>query len=156
MRFRYDFHEDDFDQLSPQDRSTDPDLTSVAAITKKHCAEMETRRKILQNSINTPHSYARREEVLSRIILHDHLRETELKNIRLSSNDTGDQFMEFHSENRPFIYVYFKKEYTHPSYLTSDHDTVPLNHPGATVLLKIDARHGTVTEIHRWEDEKKE
>lgn|GEM_PF-4757581 len=50
-------------------------------------------------------------------------------------------------------YVYSDKEYQTPSFIVFDnkrHYEIPLDHPGASVLMKIEG--GKVTELRRWKD----
>ena len=54
-------------------------------------------------------------------------------------------------------YIYLTEDYKNPDYtlrmLGKPRKNVPFEHPGGTVLLKINMCDGSIVEIHRWKEE---
>lgn len=144
--------------LTPEERSTNPDLSAAAAVAKQRMEMIEARTKELRDRINKFPKHSRRQEVMARIIDRENLYEDELKNLRMAGTQGKDLFMEFQCKcERTVSYIYLSKDYKNPDYLVkmtnSPRRQVPFKHPGGTVLLKINMWNDSMEEIHRWEDD---
>lgn len=64
-------------------------------------------------------------------------------------------FLDYYCEDNNTVYAYIDKDYKDPDLRGPDDKSIPLTHPGASVLLRIEA-DGKVTEMHRWDDETQE
>jgi len=98
---------------------------------------------------------SRESEIDSRICSTDRLDPLLLKCRAASRRGKELVFLDYYCEDNNTVYTYIDKEYKDPELRGPDDSPVPLTHPGATLLLRIEA-DGKVTEIHRWEDDQEE
>jgi len=102
---------------------------------------------------------ARENEVIKLIMESGDWKRNLLKRISSQFSHRGFDFIEFKYGIKGYSFLYIHKDHKNPSVMIHDDQgrrRVPLPHPGATVLLKVDTNadsiENSVTEIHRWED----
>lgn len=94
----------------------------------------------------------REEEVIHRICANANLGQKYLGILRKYQADGGLSFLECRFTGTSPSYVYIARTHQSPNFVRfGDNARIPLNHPGATVLLRVKA-NGDTTEVYRWQD----
>lgn len=127
-----------------RDRDTAPDLSLEAAIAMRS----------LVVEIKDLTGLPREEEIIARICADVGLKREHLKNLRKAEAGGRLTLLECRPEGTSISYIYMTADHAKSDFVGEGHVRFPLQHPGATVLLRV-YMDGTSKEVYRWQEEKK-